>query len=371
MTSLLERATRSLLDAPFAEPEGWSDALGLTAEATGAWGAQLIAFSPRTEILWEWWHNISPDVIAEFEARMTGAPDWNPRARALLRPSMAITQDEDIISDEGRRRYADCLEFLDRVEASHAGLVNFAPVPDEARFLLAVLHDRRAGRLSDDDVAALGRLARGWSSALRTRFRLEDHGAALAVGALDVADFPALLIDRSGRPVAVSAQAHRALSSGRHLCLRHGVLAAADPRSEAGLRTALEAVLADPPRSAGETVVLEAAEGALLAEVTPLPHRRRPTHRTAVALMALKPRVGSRRTAGLLLQRLHGLSQAEAEIALHIASGMAVRDLADLRDVSVGTLRGQLKSIFAKCAVASQAQLAIHILRTLGSRWQD
>jgi DNA-binding CsgD family transcriptional regulator len=371
LTTLLDRAAAALHDAPFAEPEGWSDALALTAEATGSWAAQMIAFSPRTEVLWEWWHNIPGEVIAAFEARMAESPELNPRARVFLRPTLTVYRDDDLIDADARRRSAIYRELYDPSGAPHAGLVQLAPVPDEARLLLAVLRDERRGPLDAEGVSVLSHLGRAWSTALRTKIRLEDHGAALAVGALDAADFPVILIDRSGRPAATSGAADVALVAATHVRVRQGVLGATDPRSDAELRVALAAVLASPARSVGKTVVLDGPAGALLAEITPLPYRRRPTHRSAVAVMVLKPHVRSRRAATALLQRLHNLSAAEAEIALSIASGLAVSDLADLRGVSVGTLRNQLKAIFDKCAVASQAQLTGYVLRRLGDRWAE
>ncbi|MER9940000.1 helix-turn-helix transcriptional regulator [Mesorhizobium sp. M0088] len=46
-----------------------------------------------------------------------------------------------------------------------------------------------------------------------------------------------------------------------------------------------------------------------------------------------------------------------------IAQGISLRDHADSRDVSIHTVRAQLKSVFAKTETRRQSQLAALILR--------
>jgi DNA-binding CsgD family transcriptional regulator len=59
------------------------------------------------------------------------------------------------------------------------------------------------------------------------------------------------------------------------------------------------------------------------------------------------------------LMQTWGLTQTEARLAIHLAAGGSVQGYADLFEVSVGTVRSQLKSIFAKTGVNRQAALAV------------
>ncbi|MBM0273952.1 helix-turn-helix transcriptional regulator [Streptococcus suis] len=59
----------------------------------------------------------------------------------------------------------------------------------------------------------------------------------------------------------------------------------------------------------------------------------------------------------------YGLTPAESELAVAIAQGISLRDHADSRDVSIHTVRAQLKSVFAKTETRRQSQLAALILR--------
>jgi DNA-binding CsgD family transcriptional regulator len=66
-------------------------------------------------------------------------------------------------------------------------------------------------------------------------------------------------------------------------------------------------------------------------------------------------------TDGTLMSRLralYGLAQAEAEVALGIAAGASVSELAHERGTSVGTVRIQVKAIASKLGCSRQAEIA-------------
>lgn len=57
------------------------------------------------------------------------------------------------------------------------------------------------------------------------------------------------------------------------------------------------------------------------------------------------------------LQRAFGWTEAEAEVAREIASGARLHEVAERRGVGIETVRTQLKSVFRKAGVSSQAAL--------------
>ena len=67
--------------------------------------------------------------------------------------------------------------------------------------------------------------------------------------------------------------------------------------------------------------------------------------------------------AGTLAQ--FSLTPAETRLALAIAEGKSLSALAEQNDVSLHTVRNQLKSVFAKTGVSRQLDLAllVHKLR--------
>jgi DNA-binding CsgD family transcriptional regulator len=63
-----------------------------------------------------------------------------------------------------------------------------------------------------------------------------------------------------------------------------------------------------------------------------------------------------------LLAELFGLTRREADVAALLSSGKSVTSIAKLHDVSVGTVRVQLKAIFRKTGVAGQVELISKVL---------
>jgi DNA-binding CsgD family transcriptional regulator len=66
---------------------------------------------------------------------------------------------------------------------------------------------------------------------------------------------------------------------------------------------------------------------------------------------------------GKMLQQAFGLTPAEAQTALLVGSGLCPQDAADQLGLTVGTIRSQLKSIFAKVEISRQSELASIVTR--------
>ena len=58
-----------------------------------------------------------------------------------------------------------------------------------------------------------------------------------------------------------------------------------------------------------------------------------------------------------------GLTRCEATLAAALAAGRALKQIAKLRGVGIGTVRGQLKSIFIKTATTRQPELVAMLSR--------
>jgi DNA-binding CsgD family transcriptional regulator len=60
---------------------------------------------------------------------------------------------------------------------------------------------------------------------------------------------------------------------------------------------------------------------------------------------------------------LFGLTPAEGRLAIKLASGLALDEIAAIQETQMTTLRAQLRSIFVKTGTTRQAQLVAHIWR--------
>ena len=63
------------------------------------------------------------------------------------------------------------------------------------------------------------------------------------------------------------------------------------------------------------------------------------------------------------LQKMFGLTGAEADLAIRIARGETPADIAKLQDVSISTVRSQLASLFTKTNTKRQAELVSLLAR--------
>ena len=63
------------------------------------------------------------------------------------------------------------------------------------------------------------------------------------------------------------------------------------------------------------------------------------------------------------LQRRFGLTKAEARLAIELAEGHSIDDVADRRGLRRTTLRAQLREVFAKTGVTRQASLVAMVWR--------
>ena len=57
------------------------------------------------------------------------------------------------------------------------------------------------------------------------------------------------------------------------------------------------------------------------------------------------------------VQMLFSLTPAEANIAVALADGLTLSEYAELKGISIGTTRIQLKSVFSKMGINRQAEL--------------
>lgn len=79
--------------------------------------------------------------------------------------------------------------------------------------------------------------------------------------------------------------------------------------------------------------------------------------------IALRPLLRSDPMPADELTDLMGLSPAEADISIKLASGLSPVEIAAAQGVSVGTVRAQLRSVYLKTGVRKQADLVASIWR--------
>jgi DNA-binding CsgD family transcriptional regulator len=107
--------------------------------------------------------------------------------------------------------------------------------------------------------------------------------------------------------------------------------------------------------------------GALMIDAVRVPPALRYFHSMAAALVVVRP-VGELRTdlPSLLKQRLN-FTGAEIRVALALFEGRSPAGIAEAADLSVGTVRQQIKSLLRKSGTSRQAEL-MAVMRRLADR---
>ena len=191
--------------------------------------------------------------------------------------------------------------------------------------------------------ASVGSHFHSWCEGLLEAFGLVGSGA--------------ILFGPGGQVISANAAAGQLFGSGINLV--NGQLVAFDRASNVALQEMLQALRSQgTPRVGQRIAIARRGEPPLLAHAIPL-DRLNLDGSTAAGLVVLVDPQTRREPSEPLLQQVFNLTPAEARLALGLAKGLDLQEISELHGVGVGTLRVQLKSVFAKTHTKRQAQLVV------------
>jgi DNA-binding CsgD family transcriptional regulator len=202
--------------------------------------------------------------------------------------------------------------------------------------------------------------AAAWPDAPDSAFQNQVQFDSL-LDTLDQIGNGAVLLNAAGQVLDLNPAARRHVGAG--IALNRDRLGANDPGSDAELQALLRSLKPDHSRSRGRSVTLSRPNAPpLFAHVLRL--NIDSNARTAAAgLLILTDPLVRREPSPALLAQAFGFTPAEARLASGLAQGLDLQEISQIHRVSVGTLRVQLKSIFAKTQTKRQAQLAVLLAR--------
>lgn len=336
----------------------WPAALASLASATRSSGGELIGIGPKGLAFYVA-EDLSREGYAEFEAVGGYSPHVNHRIAAAQRaPPMQVVGDREY--DEVApllRRDAAYMDVVRKYDIAQHGCQTTLVIEPDLLVGLSAHRRHSEGRIDADGTAAFARLAPHALAAVRTRLALGDRSLRDMTMALEHAGVAAFLCDRDGMVCAMTGRAEQLAQDARLVTLRRRRLGAERMADTVAIKRAMAGALAGGPGV--ETVVI-GPEGrravvhirALAEADWGLPFRAR--------LMVIV-RQGPRKPSAEALRLAFGLTPAEAQIALALAAGQPREAVAVLRGVSLGTLRQQVKAIFAKVGVSREAELIVAV----------
>jgi DNA-binding CsgD family transcriptional regulator len=216
----------------------------------------------------------------------------------------------------------------------------------------------RRHTIENDQAALLQQLAPRLARTLETSQLVAQVRGAHRAGldALAQSGKAAVLLNRHGDIIEANAPAHAMMETGE-LWVRERRIRSVTPDGERALARAI-AACSGGADGGSRTIALAGGNGALRLLVAPfpgsvaLPALQRPA---AIVMIDNPGRTVRERLEAL--RRDHGLTPAEAELALAIVEAGSRKAAAARRNVSDATARAQLSSIFDKTGVRRQTEL--------------
>lgn len=355
----------ALYDAA-AGQRSWQSLAGVVTRAFGADSFALQIQNHRSAMaeLVSVTENYTPQIIANYvRNRIYLQDEWVQGHLRHKTPGIVIGSD-DLISDEAfaRSRHFD-------EHCRHLGVfyVVGAVVPlgiDDNLVVIGAHRARRHGLFKPKHKTLMQPLVPHFRQALQLRARLNglELQAQSSFKALEALSLGVVVVDSSARLVFANKPADSILRSGLGISVREGRVCALDHAKNAGLqKRTQEASSGGIGRSyapGGTLVVSRAGNGPLLLSIYPFPSPLLAgTATEPLALIFLSDPKAIRKPSAEIFAQIYGLTPAEIRLAEALTDGQRLQDYAERCNISIHTVKTQLKHVFQKTGCERQSDL--------------
>ncbi len=276
---------------------------------------------------------------------------------------------QELVDDGALRNSEFHADYLRRLDIFRI-MGSLMPLGATGDLGLALYRPERTSNFDEGERRVLLALLPHLRRAMQLGHRLELDGMRDAAAALDAMPTGAVVVDETLRVLHANRAAQRIVRGGGPMLRREGAtlrLGAQRLADANRLATLVRRVALAGADGGALSLQRGGAEGAVAALVMPLPALLRSPlgagARGRRALVLLRDAAAPLAVDPALLGDLYGLTRAEAAVALDIADGRTAEQVAHARDVSVHTVRMQLRSAIAKTGAGSARMLARLIAR--------
>ena len=341
------------------DPSRWLSVLGELADATGSTRGELIGIGGNTSIF-NWISALDDAMVKDFARADAYTPRLNYRVAAgMAAAPLTIVDEADY--DRARASLAgdDYIELCERHHFPYGCQTNLMS-GHGVLIGLALHRSRRDGRTTAEARTIFGHAAPAALLGVRLQQALEHQGMELLAGTLEAMSAPCLLLDGFGAVRALTAAAERMLSAYPALRTRDSRLGSSIAEQDKMIERALHDLLKEdgPPRAI-IGLPTRMRSDFLVLELIRLPRKDWSTPFAPRVLVRLRGEAGAPAPGVELVAGLLSLTRAEAEIAISLCRGQSREEIARSRGVSQETVRGQLKSLYAKTGCNREAQLIL------------
>ncbi|MGH6805921.1 MAG: helix-turn-helix transcriptional regulator [Ensifer adhaerens] len=348
LDNALDRALEAAIDHSI-----WPEILNQVAEATGAFGVNIVPVKGRFPGGLISTDSLKPAIEGYFDGGWD-KNEWRARGFPLLAARGTVLEQHYTTREDFKVQ--DYYRAQSRFGLGRTCIVGFSS-GDE--LLCFVLHRKLSDDPFDSDHESIFRLMRDRLMVSASMMRnLSAQNVEGMVEAFDIADVGAIFFDRFGKVTRVNAKAQTSL--GRHLKVVQCELRSDKSGETASIRKRMISVLTERwlrPSDDGPVLIERFGERPLLLRIQRLGSGLLDifSHSVGVCIVEdMNPRSVS---DTLLLARALRLTPAEASLAILLSKGITLRSAAERKGVSYETVRTQLRSIFDKTGVRRQSEL--------------
>jgi PAS domain-containing protein len=357
-------ATIGTIYAAGLDAQHWPDALAAITRTVGGIAATLEVFDRKPLALTEF-HSFGLPPANEL-AYLDQFAALNPRIPALINgaPGSLVTDYSVMTNERAMNRNAFYSDFLAPVGYRYF-LGGILMVDEEESSLFSVQRATTQGHVDRSDMARMRTLLPHVRRAFDASRRLKDAQRRTDAfeSALDWLTDGAALLRRDGR-VLYANQVFEAIA-GRHDGLRiaRGAVEFQSPQARTRFAAALAAVCrldgGDPTAFHEADFPASRAAGApaYIVSLRPLAGARRSRYHDAVAILFVRDPLGRNAAAARMLRELFGFTEAEANLAQALQSGVLLEDYARDNAVTLNTVYTHLRRIKEKTGCTRIAKL--------------
>ena len=355
----------------------WSTASALIEEALGAHGSSMVFGDGRsqedTQIYFAWSYfrgQRHRELERDYFENYYPLDERAPRLRHL--PDSQLSHITDLYTEEELKSSAAYNELLARGHAQNSINVRLDG-PNGSRIVWVVNDPIDGDGWSSCQLDSIRRLLPHIRQTVRVQQALvgaDALGVSLAK-LLDTTGLGIVQLDERGRIVAANDRARDLLRTGDGLFDEGGFLYARAPADNANLQMLLARAL--PPFGAqgagGSTMVgRSSALPPLVLHINPMGRQETDFHLWPVAALVLvvDPASHTRIDPAVAAVAL-GLTGMESRVAVLLAEGMSVREVAAATGRGESTIRSHVKHMFAKHGLSRQADLVRLVLSLAGA----
>ncbi|WP_378949157.1 helix-turn-helix transcriptional regulator [Mesorhizobium sp. ANAO-SY3R2] len=347
----LDRALDRTLEAAI-DPSLWPDILDRVAEATGAFGVNIVPVTGRFPGGLISTDSLKPAIEAYFDGGWD-KNEWRNRGFPILAKRGTVLEQHYTTRDDFKKQ--EYYRAQSRYGLGRTCIVGFSPGDD---LLCFVLHRK----LVDDPYGAehesLFAMMRDRLMVSASMMRnLSARTVDGMVEAFDIANIGAIFFDRFGKVTSVNAKARKCL--GPHLQVTRGELCLNASAETARVRRRMKSILTEQwldPKQHEQIVVERPAMKPLLLRIQRLGGDLPDIFAHSVGVCLIED-LNPQSLPAPAISKALGLTPMEATLATMLAEGVSLRDTATLKAMSYETARTHLKAIFRKLGVRRQSEL--------------